>query len=259
MKIQNKTILITGGNRGIGLASAKAFLKAGCHVQLGMRTQDTNVLNQLNQEFPGKVHFVACDMSSKQSIDKALEVILQNPPDILFNNAGQLTGGLLEEQSIEEIYSMFQVNVVGLTHLTRALLPSLLQKPQAKIIMNASVSAIMRIPGANTYAASKAAVMALTECLNIELKGTNVSTLLLLTPGIATRMYEEIDQKYKTHLDTSFLGQGIPAESWAHEIVKACEKDLDVLNPSGATAAGVWLSRHTPGLMKKIFSEKFNR
>ena len=102
------------------------------------------------------------------------------------NNAGLMTGGLLEEQDLDGIYAMFQVNLVGVVHLTQAVLPGMIERGLGKVVNNASISGYAYFPAATTYAASKAGVVAFTESLRRELKGTGVTTLHLVTPGVDT-------------------------------------------------------------------------
>ncbi len=196
MKIQGINFVVTGGNRGIGLAVAEMAAASGAHVYIAARSLDAEIAPRLKSLGAASVHFIKCDLSSKEGVEKLAGLLLDVKVDILFNNAGLLTGGLIEEQSIDEIYSMFQVNLNALVHLTRAIIPGMVKRGRGKIVNNSSVSAFMHFPCASTYAASKAAVVAFTDCIEAELKGTGVSTLCLVTPGIKTRMFDEIDSKY---------------------------------------------------------------
>ena len=179
------------------------------------------------------------------------------PVDILINNAGQLTGGLLEEQPLDDIYSMFQVNVLAVVHLTRGLIPGMVKRGRGKIVNNASVSAVMHFPCATTYAASKAAVLALTECLQIELKGTGVSALGLITPGIQTRMFNEIEVKYGANFDVP--KDSISPEEYALQVCNAIESDQEMLEPRGATGIGLAIARYAPKLFRWEASRRFRR
>ena len=256
MKIQNARVLVTGGNRGIGLALAKAFAHAGAEVWIGARSVETP---EALREIGPNVRAVALDLSSRASIEKSLPEILKLEFDILVNNAGQLTGGLLEEQPLDEIYSMFQVNLVGLTHLTHAVLPGMLARRRGKIVNNSSVSGVMNFPLASTYSAAKTGVVALTACLAVELRGTGVSTLTLLTPGVKTRMFDEISVKYGSKMDLSLLEGAVEPDVWAQSVVEAVADDREVLAPYGFTRAGLALARHLPGLFAKAVASKFSR
>lgn len=256
MQIKDKKILVTGANRGIGLGLAKALDKEGAKVLLGMRSPDSFSLEE--NGLSSKALKVKVDMGSQKSIDECLPELIDHEIDMLVNNAGQLTGGLLEEQPIEDIYSMFQVNLLGLVHLTHALLPGMVKRGSGKIINNSSVSGVMHLPCASTYAAAKTAVVAFTNSLNLELKGTGVSTLTLVTPGIKTRMYDEIATLYGDHMDLSQLSS-IPPEVYAQKVIKAIRKDKLFYEPSGSVGMALWLARHTPAVFRKLGTMGFKR
>lgn len=264
-QIKDEKVLVTGANRGIGLAIAIEFAKAGARVLLGARDwkskESVAALDEVRSHV-AKHEFVEpfqIDLGSRDAIEDALKRLVPLEIDILVNNAGQLTGGLLEEQSLDEIYSMYQVNLVGLTHLTRGVIPGMVQRGHGKIVNNSSVSGVMNFPMASTYSASKTGVVALTACLANELRGTGVSTLTVLTPGVKTRMFDEIAVKYGNKMDLKFLEGAVAPEVWSREIVEAVADDREVLNPEGATAMGLWLARHTPSVFNKIITSRFRR
>lgn len=257
MKIQNSRFVITGGNRGIGLAVAEMAAANGAHVYIASRSLDAAVESKLKTLGAASVRFLKCDLSTRDGVQELSSELLKLDVDILFNNAGLLTGGLIEEQSLDEIYSMFQVNLNALIHLTRAVIPGMIQRRRGKIINNSSVSAFMHFPCASTYAASKAAVVAFTDCIEIELTGTGVSTLCLVTPGIKTRMFDEIETKYAKNFDVP--QDSISPEEYALKIKSAIEAGDKYLLPVGATAIGLWIARHLNPLFRSIVKKKFKR
>ncbi len=257
MKILNSKILITGSNRGIGLALAREMAQRKAHLHLQMRSEDPKISKELLALGASSVKVWLVDLSERSQIDQWLPDLQKENIDILINNAGQLTGGLIENQKIDEIYSMFQVNVNALVQLTHGLLPGMLKRKKGKIVNHSSVSAIMHFPCASTYAASKAAVLAFSNCLQIELQGTGVSTLCLITPGIQTRMFNEIEKKYGSNLEVP--KDSIPAEDYAIQIADAIEKDSVNLNPSGATGIGLAVAKHLPWLFRRAAASRFHR
>lgn len=257
MKIKNSNVLITGSNRGIGLALAKEMAKRNAHLHLQMRSTVPHLSEELLKLGATSVKIWTLDLSDRSQINNWISDLQAENIDILINNAGQLTGGLFEKQNLDEIYSMLQVNVNALIHLTSGLLPGMIQRKRGKIINNSSVSAIMHFPCASTYAASKAAVLAFSDCLSIELKGTGVSTLCLVTPGIQTRMFREIETKYGDNLKAP--KDSMTPEIYAVQICEATENDLDNLYPSGLTGIGLAVARHLPALFKTIAAKRFHR
>lgn len=257
MDIAQKKVLITGANRGIGLAISKELHKRGAHVFLGMRSPDefkeseSSFANQVN------VELVKIDLSSKDTIHSFLKENKVNF-DIVINNAGLLTGGLIEEQPIDDIYAMMQVNLCGLIHLTHGLLPQMIERGSGKIVNNSSVSGVMHLPCASTYAAAKTGVVAFTNSIALELKGTGVSTLTLITPGIKTRMFDKISDLYGNHMDVSQLSSITP-EEYARKVCDAIEKDKMYFRPGGSVGVALWLSQHIPGLFRKLATIGFSR
>lgn len=257
MEITNRQVLVTGASRGIGRAFAKMCAEDKAHLHIVLRKRDEEMVKELESLGAKSVNVWEADLSTREGVDQLLEQLKDVPVDILFNNAGLLTGGLIEEQPMDDIYKMLQVNVNSLIQLTHGLLPGMLKRKRGKIINNSSVSAYMNFPCASTYAASKAAVVAFTNCIRLELKNTGVSTLLLITPGIKTRMFDEIETLYSKH----FI---IPTESmtpgkYAEVIREAVLHDLEVLEPSGLTGVGLKVAKLAKPLFEMEVLRRFKR
>lgn len=168
-----------------------------------------------------------------------------------------LTGGLIEEQKLDDIYMMLQVNINSLMHLTHAIIPKMLKQKSGKIINHSSVTAVMHFPCASTYAASKAAVWAFTDCIQQELKGTGVSTLCLFTPAIKTRMFDQITDLYSKNLEVP--KDHIPPETYALRIIDAVKNDSVYLEPTGKTAVGLAAAKYFRGFFNWGISTAFKR
>lgn len=259
MEIKNSHIMITGANRGIGRAFAKSCAEDGAHLHLVVRSPEMALIKEMKEAGAASATLYTADFSSRSSIEKLIKDTSEIKLDILFNNAGILTGGQFEEQSIDEIYEVFQVNIAALVHLTRAFLPTMLQRKHGKIINNSSVSAIMHLPGASTYGASKAAVMAFTECLKNELSGTGVTTLLLITPGIKTRMFEDVLVKYGKNYGKDIPKDTIPPATYAKMIREAVLNDISILEPSGLTGLALRVAKYTPQVFDWGVRRRFKR
>lgn len=257
MEIKNKYIAVTGANRGIGKAFAVACAKENAHLILAIRKFDPALAKELNRAGAASVETIECDLSTREGVDGLSAALQTKQVDVLFNNAGQLTGGLIETQSVDDIYKMFQVNVNALVQLSRAVIPQMIKQKSGKIINHSSVSAVMHFPCASTYAASKAAVWAFTDCIQQELKETGVSTLCLFTPGIKTRMFDKIDELYSKNIDV--VNDSITPEEYAKKILNAVRKDLTYLQPVGTTGVAFQVAQHFKGLFNWGVSQKFTR
>ena len=199
---------------------------------------------------------MALDLSSRESIETGAAALPH--VDLLVNNAGRMTGGLLEEQDTEDIYAMFQANLVGLVHLTKLLLPGMVERGRGKVVNNASISGYAWFPAATTYAASKTGVVAFSESLRRELRGTGVSVLHLVTPGIDTDMLDATREVYGRHMAADSWDDQSPDE-WAAKIVRAIERDDHVLGPGGRLALAKLASRGPASLLDAISERMFTR
>jgi short-subunit dehydrogenase len=255
--LNDKTILITGANRGIGRAIAKELANYPTNLLLGMRNLEAYV--PIENSNAKSIKPIKLDLSSKESINRSINSIENDTKDldILINNAGRFVAGPLQKQNLDEIYSLFQVNIVGLIHLTNRLLPRLLDRKQAKIVNNASIAGYAYLPDNSTYSATKAAVVAFSESLRRELENTSVGVLHLVTPGVDTEMMKKVEKTYSNNNKSIDLKK-ISAEKWAKKIVQAIENDKKILSPTGSTELLKIIS-HGPPILVDLVSRRLFR
>ena len=177
-RITGKTAVITGASSGIGEACARTFAEQGVNLVLLARREDR--LEALGEELSGngihvitRVHDVR-DRAAASAFARDLEdrgIV----PDILLNNAG-LARGLspIHEGEIDDWEEMIDTNVKGLLYLTRAVLPLMVERDQGHVINIGSTAGRWVYPGGNVYNATKFAVYALNEAMNIDLVGTKL-------------------------------------------------------------------------------------
>jgi short-subunit dehydrogenase len=233
MKLDGLTCLVTGANRGIGRAIAERLARRSARVLAGVRSLD-------GYEPIAGAEPVELDLASRASIEAFAEDV-----DLLVNNAGQFTAGLLETQDVDAIYELLTVNLAGTIHLTRHLLPGMLERGRGKVVINSSVVAYANFPAVTTYAASKAGVSGFAEALRRELAPTPVTTLHVVTGGIATDMLDETKRQLDPHFPGADSWDQHTPQQWAAKIVKAIEEDAAVLGPGGKAALGK-LASHLP-------------
>jgi short-subunit dehydrogenase len=252
MDLTGTTALVTGANRGIGRALCEALAaRPLSRVLAGVRDVDAF------EPIVGRAEVIPVhvDLSSRESID-AIEDL--GAVDLLVNNAGQMTGGLLEEQDMDAVYAMFQVNLVAVAHLTSRVLPGMLERRRGTVVNNASISGYAYFPAASTYAASKAGVVALTESLRRELKGTGVHAMHVVTPGVNTDMLDATEAVYGRYMDTSGWDKVEP-EAWAQKVLAAVEKDKPIVGPGGRLSVAKLASRGPAVLVDAISDRMFSR
>jgi uncharacterized protein len=261
MNLAGATALVTGANRGIGHALVERLAALPLRTVLaGVRSIEGFEAPPPHSTGAGEVRAIRMDLSSRASIDECCEELGEElgKIDLLINNAGLMTGGLLEEQAMEQVYAMFQVNLVAVAHLSQRVLPGMLARRNGTIVNNASISGYAYFPAASTYAASKAGVVGLTESLRRELRGTGVHAMHLVTPGVATGMLAATDEIYGRHMDTSGWDR-VPPGEWAAKVVSAIEADRRVLGPGGRSSLAK-LAAHGPAfVLDAITARLFSR
>lgn len=186
-KLENKVAVITGGNSGIGFATAKRFAAEGARVIITGRRKEA--VDKAVADMGKNVSGIVADASVLTDTDRMIEQIRQDHGkiDVLFVNAG-VAPLLPFDQTDEGTFDqVFGINVKGLYFTVQKALPLLISG--SSVILNASVVSKMGFPGASAYAASKAAVRSIGQTVAAELasKGIRVN---LLSPGpVETPIY----------------------------------------------------------------------
>jgi 3-hydroxy acid dehydrogenase / malonic semialdehyde reductase len=177
-RIQGKLALITGASSGIGQACARRFAAEGADVALWARREERleQLAADLRREHGVRVSIASVDVRDRPAVAVAAHRLLDEagrPPHILVNNAG-LAAGLdpVQEGSFDDWDRMIDTNVKGLLHVTRTLLPSMIEARRGHVINIGSTAGYMVYPKGNVYNATKYAVVALTEGINLDLVGT---------------------------------------------------------------------------------------
>ena len=184
----NKTVLITGGSRGIGKAMVYAFSKAGYNVLLNFNKSE-DISNKIAEELP-TVKVYGANVADQQSVINMVEYTnnVFGGIDVLINNAGISCTGLLQDVSLDEWNSVLAVNLTGSYNLCKAVLPQMISKKSGKII---NISSVWGITGAScevAYSASKAGVIGLTKALAKEVGPSNIQVNCIAPGFVMTDM-----------------------------------------------------------------------
>lgn len=171
-KLEGKVAVITGGNSGIGRATAKEFKEQGARVVITGRDQQT--LDEAVREIGGNVLAVRADTSSLAEIDKLFAAVKEKfgRVDVLFINAGIAKFTSLETVTEELFDAIMDINFKGAYFTIQKALPLL--NDNASIILNTSINAHIGMPNSSVYAASKAALITLARTLSAELVGRGI-------------------------------------------------------------------------------------
>lgn len=168
-------ILVTGASAGFGKAICLAFARAGFRVIGAARRLDK--LSELQTELGNEFYPLQMDVSETGEIDAALASLPDawQDIDLLVNNAGLALG--LEaayETNFDDWQTMISTNIIGLTYLTRKILPQMVERKRGHIINMGSIAGTYPYPGGNVYGATKAFVKQFSLNLRADLAGTNV-------------------------------------------------------------------------------------
>ncbi len=171
MNLKNKIVLVTGAAKGIGLATVKRLLKKEAKVILwDFQSDDLNTAVQSLKNEGHDVFSQVCDVTNKEQVYHNAEVIKKEigDIDILVNNAGTVYTGYMLDRSDAELENMINVNFTSMIYTIRAFMPAMLEKNKGHIVNISSASSLIGAPKLAIYAATKWAVMGLTESLRME-------------------------------------------------------------------------------------------
>ncbi|MGN6671401.1 MAG: glucose 1-dehydrogenase [Candidatus Nucleicultricaceae bacterium] len=199
MKLTGKIALITGGNSGIGLATAQLFVREGAHVIItGRRRLE---LEAAEQSLGLNALAVQCDVSELSDLDRLYALIREKfgSLDIVFANAGMSELTPLESVSEKQFDQIFNVNTKGVFFTIQKSVPLL--KKGASIIMTSSVAGTKGLADFSVYAASKAAVRSLARCWTNELKARKIRVNAISPGPIETPIFDKMGAR-KDQIDT---------------------------------------------------------
>jgi len=193
--MKGKLVLITGASAGIGEACAKRFAAAGCNLLLVARRDDRldALKENLESEFGVIVTTARLDVRDRDAVERfAGEVAKAPPPDVLINNAGLASGlASLHEGDFEDWDRMIDTNIKGLLNVSRLILPMMVERNSGHVINIGSIAGHLVYPKGNVYNATKFAVRALNEGMNMDLVGTNIR-VSSVDPGMTDTEFSEV-------------------------------------------------------------------
>lgn len=170
----SRTVLVTGGARGIGLAVARRFAALGDNVAVTYNTSPP----------PDDLFGVACDVTSVDSVDAAFKAVEDRfgPVEVLVSNAGITKDGLLLKMSEESFTSVIDTNLTAAYRVAKRATPAMLRARSGRIILVSSVVGLLGAAGQANYAASKAGLVGFARSLAREL-GSRSITVNVVAPG----------------------------------------------------------------------------
>jgi uncharacterized oxidoreductase len=246
MKLQNNTILITGGTSGFGYEFASKLQALGNTIIVTGRNEAK--LNEMQKKLPG-VHTFQSDVSDPEAIKQLYsDIIAQFPAlNMLINNAGEMRAISLNNPStgLNDITREVEINLMGPIRMVQQFLPYLKKQKNAAIMNVTSGIALMPFPVSPIYGATKSGLRSYTKSLRVQLKNTGVKVFELVAPGSSTPLNDQF-----LNVDGFDPKMMMDPGKLIDTAIKGLEKDQFEIYPGLARVLKI-MSRLAPGFLLK--------
>lgn len=210
-------IIVTGASKGIGKAIAEKFAIEGNTVLLCSRGEKSlyETVNELQTAYPTSIiKGMSCDMANKEEVLAFAEWCLKNgTPDILVNNAGQFIPGSIHEEAEGIIEQMIQTNLYSAYYLTRALLPTMIQKGAGHIFNICSIASLNAYANGGSYSISKFALLGFSKNLREELKPKGIKVTAVMPGATLSASWDGFDINPNRIMEVNDVAEMILAAS----------------------------------------------
>jgi len=202
-RLSGQLILVTGASSGIGAACARRFAKQGARLVLWARRRERleAVATELRAAHGAAITLSIVDVRERDAVQRAAQQLLQTlgAPDVLLNNAGLASGlSKLQEGDFEDWDRMIDTNIKGVLNVTRFILPDMVRRGTGHVVNIGSTAGHMVYPMGNVYNATKFAMRALNEGMNLDVSGTSIR-VSSVDPGFVDTEFSEV----RFHGDTA--------------------------------------------------------
>jgi short-subunit dehydrogenase len=221
-------IVITGASKGMGKAIAEKFLSPANTLFICSRneTELEATARELNNN-GGTVKYFAEDLSDKKGTDRLAAWILEQNnivPDILVNNAGQFIPGSIYNEEEGTLEKMIAVNLYSAYHLTRTLLPSMMEKRSGHIFNMCSIASLHAYNNGGAYSISKLALMGFSKNLREEMKAYNIKVTAVYPGAVYTSSWKGSDVSLSRIMEVNDVASMVYAASQLSPM--ACVEDI---------------------------------
>lgn len=247
---RGKTILVTGGSSGIGLEIARLLVRRGGKVWLLARRLDLlqEASRILASEGGLECGILPADVSDPTQVVGAIERLQQQdgPAFALFNSAGLVHPGYVQDLDLEVFYNMMDVNYHGTVNVVKSVLPSMLERKAGIIVNLASIAGFLGFFGYTAYGASKFAVRGFTDVLRLELKPLGIQVSIAFPPDTDTPQLVYDNQlrppEPKEMEKIWGITQPMHPRTVAEIILKGVERGRYIILPGKDAALLFWLT-----------------
>jgi short-subunit dehydrogenase len=256
---RGKTVLITGGSRGLGLLLARRLADEGARVAICAR--DSEELHRAAQEIAersGEALALEADIADREQVEQLVQTVRDQwgPVEVLINNAGIIQVGPMEEMTLADYEQAMQTHFWGPLHATLAVLPEMRRRGFGRIVNISSIGGKVSVPHLLPYSASKFALVGFSEGLRAELlqDGVYVTTVC---PGLM-RTGSAVNAEFKGRREAEFTWfavsgsaplASVSGERAARQIVNACRRGAAEVVLSLPAKAVVLAQGVAPGLV----------
>jgi NAD(P)-dependent dehydrogenase (short-subunit alcohol dehydrogenase family) len=231
---RGKTVLITGGSRGLGLVLAREFAKEKAKIAICARSGEELERARMDLQNRGaEVLAVVCDVRDKNQVEQMIEAVRNRfgQIDVLVNNAGVIQVGPLEHQTQKDFEDAMNVHFWGPFYTMQAVIPEMRRRGDGRIVNISSIGGKVSIPHFAPYCASKFALVGLSNTIGIELAKDGIAVTTVCPGLMRTGSHVNAFFKGKNELEFAWfsIGNALPvtsisAERAAREIIEACRE-----------------------------------
>ena len=209
-------VVITGASKGIGQAIANQFAAAGANLFLCARNEVTlyNSVAELQAKYPqSNINAQAGDMSKKDEVQKFAKWVLARTVqiDVLVNNAGQFLPGNIYNEDEGMLEQMMNTNLYSAYHLTRALMPVMMNTKKGHIFNICSIAGMAAYPNGGSYSITKFALMGFSKNLRAELKPHQIKVTTVFPGAVMTDSWGDFDNSSKRIMEADDIAKMIQA------------------------------------------------
>jgi short-subunit dehydrogenase len=256
MSFRDKNIWITGASSGIGEALAYELSNRGANLILSSRRKEALMEVKNNCKTPSKVHIITLDLAETDQLSgKAREALsIFGHIDYLFNNGGISQRSKAIDTKIEVIRKVMEINFFGSVALTKAVLPSMIERQSGHIVVTSSVMGKFGTRLRSSYAASKHALHGYFDSLRQEHYDDNIHISLVCPGYIKTNVTKNALEGDGSKHNKMGKGQenGMPAEEFAKKLIPKILSEKEEIYIGGKEIWGVYLKRFFPRLLNRM-------
>lgn len=236
-QIKAKSVLITGGASGLGLAMSLRFASEGYRVCIADINQELGLkaVNELRQ-FSDDAFFQLCDVREPTQLKDAVQAVCHRfgRLDIMVNNAGTASGGPFDWLTVEDWRWIMDINFFGVLYGCQAAVPIMMQQGGGYIVNIGSMAGLLNLPGMSNYNVSKAAVISLSETLAGELQPHGIGISCVCPSFFATNLAETMrspDQNMPGILQSLMDNGELSAKDIADQVFQAVQNQQFLITP----------------------------